>query len=71
MNFLIVNVGPFVVMSFVYVAFTLLPSGRLASRIGAAYDMYFPHLWASFSTKLSSLSESLKRRLVFRFLNIL
>ncbi len=43
-NFLIVNVGPLLVMSFVYVAFTLLPSGRLPSRIGEAYEICFPLL---------------------------
>ena len=33
-NLRIVKVGPLLVISFVYVAFTLLPSGKLASKIG-------------------------------------
>src|SRR3989344_1683197 len=66
-NFLIVNVGPLVVTSSVYVALTLEPSGRVPSSSGLAKETYLPDFWASFSTKSVRRSALLNSTLVLRF----
>ena len=66
LNFLIVNVDPFVVTSVLKVIWIRDPSGMVASSIGSEIEICFPHFCASFTTKSVSSSSSLNCILLFK-----
>ncbi len=61
-----VNVEPRLVISFPYVSWMRLPSGRDASNMGAAMEMFFPERYANLTMKEFSSFSSLKMMLVGR-----
>jgi len=66
MNFLMVNVEPFVVISVLRVICIREPSGMVASSMGSAMEMCLPHFWERRTTYADNSFSSVNMTLLFK-----